>query len=141
MLFRSVLMELDIVTLAAEKATDEDRQAIRDALEEYETSGPSVSEETGWPAHDRFHIALAEATQNPILVLLLQSLLDMVPQPLRGGLYTGTKEEVAERFRSEHEIHQELCDAVIRGDVDAAREWMTLHAKNEDHVIDIYYQV
>ena len=135
-----LLMELDIVALAAEKATDEDRRAIRRALEEYETRGPSVSEDKGWPAHDRFHLALAEATQNPILVLILQSLLDLVPQPLRRGLLTGTAAQIASRIDSEKTVHQELCDAVIRGDADAAREWMMRHAENEDRVIDIYYQ-
>jgi GntR family transcriptional regulator, transcriptional repressor for pyruvate dehydrogenase complex len=135
-----LMLELDIVALAAEKATEEDRRAIVDALEDYEAHGPAVSEDRGWPAHDRFHIALAGATQNPILVLILQSLLDLVPQPLRRGLLTGTPEQIAERIRSEKEIHRHLCDAVIRGDVAGAQEWMMRHARNEDHVIDIYYQ-
>ena len=134
-----LLMELDIVALAAAQATDEDRRAILAALGEYAERGPSVSEDKGWPAHDRVHLAIAEATQNPILVLILQSLLDLVPQPLRRGLRAGTPQAVAERLRSEGEIHRQLCEAVIRGDGQAAQEWMRRHAENEDRVIDVYY--
>jgi len=134
-----LILEQDIVTLAAEKGTEKDHQAILQALKEYEDHGPLVSEETGWPAHHQVHLAIAEATQNPILVLILQSLLDIVPAALQGGVAVGTPAEVAERIETESDIHRQLCEAVVRGDAPAAREWMRRHAESEKRVIDDYY--
>ena len=134
-----LILEQDIATLAAEKGTEQDHQAILQALEEYEDHGPLVSEETGWPFHDQVHLVIAEATQNPILVLILRSLLDIIPEPLRRGLMVGTPAEVAERIETESNIHRQLCEAVISGDAPAAREWMRRHAESERQVIDSYY--
>ena len=135
-----LLLELEIVVLAAQKATAEDREAIFRALETYETHGPSVSAEKGWTVHDELHLTIAEATGNPILVQLLRNLLRLVPDSLREkGFRQGTPETVAGRISEELRNHRGLCEAVINGDVSAAHEWMRRHGENETRVIDEYY--
>ena len=135
-----LILETDIVSLAAEQGTPSDHQAIMAALAAYEDHANRVSEEMGWPAHDQIHVAIAEATQNPILVLLIRTLLDLVPRPLRDrGLSRGTPEQVAERIGTERHIHRQLCEAVTRGDAGAARHWVERHAAHENKIINESY--
>ena len=135
-----LMLEQDIITLAAEKVSEEARRAILQALEDYELHSEFVSEEEGWPAHDHLQLTIAEATGNPILVQILHNLLELVPDSLRHkGIKQGTREEIAERIEMERNIHRQLCEAVISGDAPAAREWMRRHAENEERVIDDYY--
>jgi len=99
-----------------------------------------ASEELGWPAHDQIHLSIAQATGNPILVRILQSLLEVVPRSLRNkGLTAGNAEEVEARIEYEQEIHRQLCEAVIAGDVKAAWEWTQKHADHEGKIIEQYY--
>jgi len=135
-----LILEQDIVTLAAEKVSEEARQVILQALEDYELHSEFASEEEGWSAHDHLHLTIAEVTGNPILVQILGNLLELVPDSLRQmGARHGTPEKIAEQAETERSIHRQLCEAVIRGDAPAAREWMRRHAESERKVIDAYY--
>lgn len=135
-----LMLEREILSLAIEKITEKDQKAIMQALEEYEAHQHLVSEKAGVSAHDRIHLAIAEATGNPILVRILQTLLDLVPKSLRDrGLQFGTPEEVAKRVEREHMIHRHLCEAVVRKDKLAALDWMERHAKAEEDIILTFY--
>lgn len=135
-----LMLEREILSLAVEKITEESAKPIMQALAEYEAQIRLVPEEAGWPAHDRIHLAIAEATGNPILVRILQTLLELVPRPLRDrGLQFGTPEKVAQRIERERMIHRHLCEAVVRRDKPAALEWMERHAESEEDIIHAYY--
>jgi len=93
-----------------------------------------------WAVHDQVHLAIAEATGNPILVQILGTLLDHVPVMLRKkGLLNVPSEERASRREEESNVHRQLCEAVIRGDGPAACEWMHDHADREEQIINEYY--
>jgi GntR family transcriptional regulator, transcriptional repressor for pyruvate dehydrogenase complex len=80
--FRKIL-ELGLVALAAEKATEEDWTILRQILADHENalkidrSTPQGDlqffEEVG-QVNIRFHKAIAEATKNPIAILVLQAI-------------------------------------------------------------------
>lgn len=132
-----LVLESGIAELAATHMTPETRQAITDALKTYEIGADAISAETGWPGHNQIHQAIAEATGNPILTQILQSLLAIIPLSLRRKtMFQGSPEEIAQRIAEEHEIHQNLCQAIMQGDVQEARRWIEQHAKHEEHLID-----
>ena len=69
--FRKVL-ELGLVALAAEKATEEDWASMRQVLAEQEEA-LRFHEAIG-KANIRFHKAVAEATRNPLAIMVLQAI-------------------------------------------------------------------
>lgn len=143
-----LLLEEQIVTLAAENIDQESKQDILNALEFYETNLRSWSgyDETNpasvgaWSGHDQVHLAIARATGNPILVHVLKLLLEMVPLSLRDkGFLDTSHEEITHQLHMEGVFHHGFCHAVIEGDAQAALEWMIQHAEFEGQVIDHYY--
>ena len=68
-----------------------------------------------------FHLALAEATQNPIIPILMDSIIDVLrEQRKRTGLVSGGLD------RGQYH-HKRILDAVIRRDPQAARKAMQDH--------------
>ena len=70
-----------------------------------------------------FHLALAEATQNPLIPLLMDSVIDLLrEQRKRTGLAKGGLERG--QFH-----HKKILEAVMRRDPKAARQSMQDHLK------------
>jgi GntR family transcriptional repressor for pyruvate dehydrogenase complex len=133
-------LETGILTIAAEVITQKGGGGIMEALEAYERASRQDAQQMDWVAHDRLHIALAEATGNDFLVDLLQRLLDLVPYSLRDMDVTcGDPEDRSEFHETWHIIHRKLCAAVLAGDARAARLWMKRHSEYEGINIDCYY--
>jgi GntR family transcriptional repressor for pyruvate dehydrogenase complex len=134
-------LELGIVSLASENVTEANEEAIQKAIAAYEASVDSASGDgEGWEAHDQVHLVIAEATGNPILVSILQTLLKHVPVTLRRkGLESISWEERMARKEIELTNHRQLCEAVIRGNAPAACEWMHRHFDLEEQIINEYY--
>jgi GntR family transcriptional repressor for pyruvate dehydrogenase complex len=130
------ILEQEIVTLAVKRLTDRDREAILQALEAYkEHEGTELTPEF-WHLHDQIHLSIAQATGNLVLVRMLKSLLDFVPQVLRGKEYlTGDAEKDRLRVGEEQNTHRQLCLAVVTGDVLAARQWVKRHQKEFEQMI------
>jgi GntR family transcriptional repressor for pyruvate dehydrogenase complex len=135
-----LVLELGIVSLAADRINQASRAAIMHVLETYEASADEFSAEAHWPTHDKLHLTIAEATGNPFLVRILQTLLDLVPKPLRDkGSLQGGPEKIRQRVSEERNIHQQLCRAIASGDGTGAEKWMRRHADYEERVINNYY--
>jgi GntR family transcriptional repressor for pyruvate dehydrogenase complex len=68
-----------------------------------------------------FHLALAEATQNPIIPILVDSMIDLLrEQRKRIGLTEGG-------LRRGQSHHKKILDAIVRHDPQAARQAMQDH--------------
>ena len=68
----------------------------------------------------------------PFLVRMLKNLMELVTPWLRDKDFLKLPpEERAREMIVEHEIHRELGQAVIRGDVAGAQEWIRRHAEHE----------
>ncbi|MBN1317647.1 MAG: FadR family transcriptional regulator [Anaerolineales bacterium] len=134
-------LELGIASLAANKVTETAGQNIRQAFEAYNNAHNSLTPDVdSWSVHDQVHLAIAEATGNPILVQILRTLLEHVPMMLRKkGLLNLTPEKRTSRREKELEIHRQLCMAIIQGDESAACEWTHHHAELEAQIINEYY--
>ena len=113
------ILEPEIAALAATRITEEYISAMREALEIMETALDNV--DVFAEADLDFHLALAEATQNPIIPVLVDSIIDLLrEQRKRIGLVNGG----LQRGQSHH---KKILDAVIRRDPQAARQAMQDH--------------
>lgn len=115
------ILEPEIAALAATRITDEYIAAMQDAVNIMETALDDV--DVFVEADLDFHLALAEATQNPIIPILMDSIIDLLREQrkrtglTRGGLLRGQTH------------HKKILDAVTRRDAEAARKAMQDHMK------------
>lgn len=122
-------LELEVAALAAERASDAQIEEIAEANEALR-SAPSVEQRIicDW----RFHERLAEATNNPLFVLLVRTVAGLFQELMRRTAHSDTEVIYAG--------HQRLLAAIRRRDIDAARRIALanlevtredLHAANE----------
>jgi len=115
------ILEPEIAALAATRITDEYINAMQEAVKIMDTALNNV--EIFVEADLDFHLALAEGTQNPIIPILMDSIIDLLREQrkrtgiTKGGLQRGQTH------------HKKILDAVTRGDADAARKAMQDHMK------------
>ena len=126
------ILEPEIAALAALRMTSEHINAMREAIATMETAFDNV--EVYVEADLDFHLALAEATQNPLVPALMDSIIDLLREHRKriglvgGGLQRGQVH------------HKKILDAVIRRDPQAARQAMRNHLLQvrEDSASDPY---
>ncbi len=113
------LLEPEIAALAAQRAQPEDLEKMRQLIEEMDQHLHSSEEFVN--ADVGFHLALAEATHNPVLPIFIQS--------ISGSL----REMQLEIFRVEsapasgQKAHRRLCRFINRREASAARREMRRH--------------
>jgi GntR family transcriptional repressor for pyruvate dehydrogenase complex len=114
---------------AALRATAPDHQRLREAYEALqacyaEDSQASRAEEGA--ADARFHLAIAEASHNAVLLHTIHGLFDLLRHNVVtniGGLYL-QRSETRERLREQHHA---LYQAIIEGRAEEARRFSQLH--------------
>jgi GntR family transcriptional repressor for pyruvate dehydrogenase complex len=111
------LLEYQIVSLAAQRATDQDLQALENCLTKMKDELPDLWYEIGL----EFHRTLATATHNRVLVQLYDVIAGLLVEYQR-PLYI--KHGDAETEFQEHRL---LFEAIYRRDIDQARKLMTEH--------------
>ncbi|MFQ5861148.1 MAG: FadR/GntR family transcriptional regulator [Dehalococcoidia bacterium] len=119
-----LLLEPQVAALAAQRATEEDKSAMRAILEEQARlveGGLSGAE-----ADVAFHTALARSTQNRALVRLGGSLVDILALSRDESLQT------PHRSRQSLESHQAILLAIEQGDTEGARQAMERHITSVD---------
>jgi DNA-binding FadR family transcriptional regulator len=115
------ILEPEIAAIAATRITDEYIVAMQDAVNIMEVATASKDSETFVEADLDFHLALAEATQNPIIPALMDSVIDLLrEQRKRTGNVSGGL------ARGQHH-HKLILDAVTKRDSQAARQAMCDH--------------
>jgi len=113
------ILEPEIAALAALRMTEEYLGAMREAIETMETAFDQV--DIYVEADLDFHLALAEATQNPLIPALMDSIIDLLrEQRKRTGLVKGG-------LKRGQIHHKKILEAVTRHDPQAAREAMQNH--------------
>jgi GntR family transcriptional repressor for pyruvate dehydrogenase complex len=113
------ILEPEIAALAAFRATDQDLAAMKDAVEVMDQAGQDS--DAFIEADLDFHLALAEAAGNPIVLSLIDSIVGLLrEQRLRIFRIRGGPE------RGQHH-HKRILDAVKRRDTQGARAAMQAH--------------
>ena len=113
------IMEPEIAALAAMRINEDQVAAMNDAVRVMDTALDNV--DSFVEADLDFHLALAQGTQNPIIPILMDSIIDLLRVQrkrialVRGGLSRGQYH------------HKKIQEAVIRHDLKAARLAMQRH--------------
>lgn len=113
------ILEPGIAAIAAEMATTEDIETIQEAIAALAAVGDNAN---GFVKADQeFHLALAKATQNSFVPVLLNSIMELLKEqegcqvPLNGGILR------------EQADHQRILETIRQRDPEAARQTMIDH--------------
>jgi GntR family transcriptional repressor for pyruvate dehydrogenase complex len=124
------MFEPRIAFLAAERATPEDVNALRRALEEQERGLREDDVVAMVNADRQFHQTLAEAASNQTFIMLHNYLSDLVAGDRREAI------ENSSQRRTQSPIdHRAIYDAVAAGDAAAASAAMLQHLKNVESIL------
>ena len=125
---------------AARRATDIDRQRLAEAFEAlqdcYARVGKVTRAEEG-AADARFHLAIAEASHNAVLLHTIRGLFDLLKRNVVtniGGMYA-QREETRDMLIGQHRA---LYQAIIEGRAEDARELSNQHI---DYVQEVLSEV
>jgi GntR family transcriptional repressor for pyruvate dehydrogenase complex len=115
------ILEPEIAALAATRITDEYITAMQDAVKTMETATSSDNVDVFVEADLDFHLALADGTQNPFILILMDSIIELLrEQRKRIGLAKGG-------LKRGQIHHKKILDAITRRDPQAARQAMQDH--------------
>ncbi|WP_199426351.1 FadR/GntR family transcriptional regulator [Thermaerobacillus caldiproteolyticus] len=129
------LLEAGAAALAAMKRTDADLQAMEQALREMREG--IGNEELGEKADLAFHMAIAVASQNPILVSLMNNVSEMMIETMRETrrIWLFSKQTTSEKLLEEH---RKIFEAIQEKKAEAARQRMLAHLANVERVLEPY---
>ena len=115
------ILETEIAALGAARATEKEIAAMREAIE---VMDESLDDADAFIAADnRFHEALAQATQNALIIILVKSIVNLLSEQrkqvfqVEGGPQRGQVH------------HKRILDNLMRRDPDAARTAMRSHLR------------
>ncbi|AOY90007.1 GntR family transcriptional regulator [Marinobacter salinus] len=109
--------------LAAQRATSVDRHRITKAFRALEQTDPLSNARSD----HSFHLAIVEASHNPILVHVLNSLKNMMLMTVQASVANlNPREEMRKKIVRQH---RQLYEAVISGKPGAAQKAATAHVK------------
>ena len=122
-------VEVLLARLAAERATLEDIESLRQALQH--SAETLLNIETNIRAGVDFHLALADAAHNRVLALMYRTIRDLYLETARR---TRISAEVArDRFHD----HERLLKAVMDRDPEAAAQAMTEHLDKAFQILSV----
>lgn len=113
------LLEVEIAGLAAIRATEIELESMRSAVEEMDETLDNA--DAFITADNAFHQALARATQNTLILILVNSIVNLLSEQrkqifaVEGGPQRGQVH------------HKRILESIIQRDVDAARAAMRAH--------------
>lgn len=123
-----LMLECQGAALAATRATDDDIHALSESLD---FMGRQVTTIDQYVAADlNFHLYLAEASKNAVLVSLIHAIRDLLLDTIRATYAADGRTE-----RRLHD-HSRVLDAIISGDADAAAAAMRAHLRSTEEMLD-----
>lgn len=126
------ILETGIVAAAAVKRTDSDLRQIGETLAEMKKA--VGNEELGEKADLDFHMAIAKATQNHLLVRLMHHVSDLMAEAMKETrrLLLYSEDATMEKLNEEHE---RIYQAIVDRDKEAARKAMLKHLEGVEQVL------
>lgn len=135
--FRHTL-EASCAYYAALRATDVDRERLTaafDTLQDCYARADEASQVEEGAADARFHLAIAEASHNAVLLHTIRGLFDLLKRNVVtniGGMYKQRSETRAMLISQ----HRELYQAIMEGQADKAREVSSRHILYVQEVLE-----
>lgn len=131
------VLEAGTAVYAAMNRTDEDLMAISHALEEMKNV--QGDEELGEKADFKFHLAVADASKNPLLASLMNHVSGLMIETMKETrrICLFSKQTTINRLYDEHVA---IYEAIREKDPDLARKEMLDHLNNVEKIIGEYFQ-
>ncbi|KIP19966.1 L-lactate utilization operon repressor [Anoxybacillus ayderensis] len=129
------LLEVGAAGVAAKRRTDEDLRAMQSALTQMrEAIG---DEELGEKADFLFHMAIASATKNPLLVSLMNNVSGMMMETMRETrrIWLFAKQATTEQLLEDHIA---IFEAIREQNAELAQERMKDHLEHVEKVLSDY---
>lgn len=106
------VVEIGSVRMAIKEATDEDIQAITDVWEERYSIGLAGDYLAYIKLGKELHLSIARATKNPIIISIIERLLDITVQPLWQNMRRLYYEKDPSRIEQMLDIHDRIVKAI-----------------------------
>lgn len=131
-------LEIGVVRMAIEVATDDDLMKIKEAWSAKSEKGKTGDYEAYSMRGKAFHLSIAKATQNRLIINIMDKLLDAMNQPLwlnmRRVYYEADDSRIGEMLT----VHDNIVAAVLERDTDKAIK--ALEADFDNVLKQLYYQ-
>ncbi|MCB5236709.1 FadR/GntR family transcriptional regulator [Niallia alba] len=130
------IMEVGAAAAAAKNRTTEDLEKMKQALEEMKQA--NGIEELGEKSDLNFHLAVAAASQNALLVNLLLNVSDIMQEAMKETrrLWLFSKKTTTERL---YEEHLTIYEAIVENNEAEASEAMLYHLQKVEAVLKEYF--
>lgn len=131
------IIEVGTAAAAAKKRTDQQLLTMEEAIDEMRSS--HGNEELKEGADLQFHLALADSTQNPLLLNLMNQVSGLMVETMKETrrVWIFSKQTTLERLADEHFA---IYKAVKEQDAESARNLMKIHIENVEAILRKYYQ-
>ena len=113
------IIEVKSAELAAERATTEDVASIKKALQIMQTKNVSLNDYA--KADIEFHIAVAQATHNSVLILIIETIRPLLHDVIMTTLKSNSRPEQSLHY------HEKIFSAIENGDKQNASKAMMEH--------------
>ncbi|MFA1711854.1 FadR/GntR family transcriptional regulator [Peribacillus frigoritolerans] len=127
------ILESGTAEVAAKKRTEENLIELKDML--FNMEKVSDDEELSDKADISFHVAVANASQNELLITLMNHVSELMTEKMRdirrGALYS---EEMT--LKQLYQQHVRIFDAIVAQDEDGARSAMLFHLQSVEESLD-----
>lgn len=130
------VLEVGAAKLAAAHRTEEDLKELEDALQKmYEAD---IQGQTGEEADMAFHLAVAKATKNEVLIHFMQSVSEIMRDVLRDTRNVLLYKE--DKAASLYKEHRRIYDAIRERRPDLAHDEMFFHLTNVEKSLQHYME-
>jgi len=122
------IIEPELCALAAERITPEELEALRplSELKPDDTIEQHIDRDTS------YHMAIARATKNTVLQIVMSSISDLLRESRRRSYIMPREREIA------HGLHQKIFAAIESHDAVGARQAMVEHMSQVRRALDVY---
>lgn len=121
------ILEVSTAWHAAQRATDQDKQRIQRCFDELLHYQGIQDTESAARADARFHLSIAEASHNAVVVQVMGSLFDLVLGTVaenRRRMFVHDSSQVLEQLTQQH---YDLMQAIVAGEAEQARSLIQQH--------------
>ncbi|MFE8703597.1 FadR/GntR family transcriptional regulator [Cytobacillus sp. FJAT-54145] len=131
------IIETGAAASAAKNRSKENLESMQKALNEMKIA--YGNEELGEKSDLEFHLALANASQNPLLVSLLNHVSELMVKTMKETrrLWLFSKDETSEKL---YEEHLSIYVAIEEQNEEKARSCMLKHLENVENLLNDYFQ-
>ncbi|MCA9877513.1 MAG: FadR family transcriptional regulator [Thermomicrobiales bacterium] len=121
-----LVLECQAAALAAQRATTEDKEHISRAIDALE--GPTMANDENIQADLDFHLAVAEASKNRLLIALTHTIRDLLRETIAA---TYMLDPIVERRRQDH---TSVLDGIKQQNPLIAEQAMRLHLRKSEEL-------